>query len=817
MLSNCLRSGACSLALLALAPVAEAVTLVWDGGGPNANWSALDDKPGPNFGRTNWSGKNLLPNVGDDFVFDGGNRLNNSNDIAALGSIGSLTFAAGAGAFTLGGTGFALTGSLDNLSKARQTLNLPITVGASGTSWDGGSGGVAITGAFALGNQALTLSQKITIQDLSQPFVIGHSGTASLTLASGSRVLSGSATVGENSGTGTLLVTGADSRFDVGGGQIFIGNHHGTGSAQVLDSGAIVAGDINLGDDGGSGSLRVADTGSSVAYQDLTIGNNGPGRLEIGAGGVVSGRAGIVGWGKPGSAQVSGAGAAWTVSNFLTIGGIQSGTLAIDQAGSVTAGWAFLGGGYPNPSSLSVSGAGSNLRLVGLQGLAGNLAIYGGSAMNIDGGAQASMDGATLDGVAGAGGVAAVTVRGDGSAWRTGGDVVLSGPSTIQVLAGGLMSAGGLSIGDGGSVTLDGGTLSLGTIATWGSGQLVWTSGTLAFDEARLGDFLPGVMVLSPGHTLQSKNGLQVGTGNLLLLAGGQFAGQLALAGGSVVALAGAVPMDAITGIRGHGSVVGAVVGGPTTTITADGGLSLGDITAANGFAFDGRLGVGGGQVVLLSAGPATPGEQVLLGQGGQLVAANGLLLSAGRSLSFTGQSSVLGAFVNDGLVAGTAGTLSFLNDVSGSGDFIGDIVFRAGFSPGHGAARVDFGQGDASFDTHAMLTLELFGSGHDELAGIDLLTFNGRLQLVFGDGFDPAAGTRFALLDFGSFAGALGSDSIEVQGFDRRRLDFSRLAIDGSLLVTAVPEPATWALWAAGLVLLFRRRPACAAAPARR
>ena len=88
-------------------------------------------------------------------------------------------------------------------------------------------------------------------------------------------------------------------------------------------------------------------------------------------------------------------------------------------------------------------------------------------------------------------------------------------------------------------------------------------------------------------------------------------------------------------------------------------------------------------------------------------------------------------------------------------------------------------------------------------------ITFNGRLSVVFGNGFAPSAGS-FQLFSFASFAGSLAADRIDVTGFDRARLDFSHLAADGSFNVAAVPEPSSYAMFAAGpglMELMVRRR----------
>ncbi len=100
-------------------------TITWTGGGANANWSTA----------ANWGG--VAPVAGCDLDFAAATGLATTNDLAAGTQFGSLTFNAGAGAFTLNGNSVKLSGTITNNSANTQTINLSL----------GGTNGVTKAGA----------------------------------------------------------------------------------------------------------------------------------------------------------------------------------------------------------------------------------------------------------------------------------------------------------------------------------------------------------------------------------------------------------------------------------------------------------------------------------------------------------------------------------------------------------------------------------------------------------------------------------------------------------------------------------------------
>jgi fibronectin-binding autotransporter adhesin len=160
--------------MLAVAPVAAVLSAqtshaaidTWNGGGGNALWSNA----------ANWGGTPISPL--DSLIFGGTIDLTPSNDFPVGTTFGSITFAPGAGNFTLSGNGIILGdspfnggiaidptnysfslnnyNSLVNSGTGLETVTMPLTLSALSATApsggfhiiSGGTGGLAINGAF---------------------------------------------------------------------------------------------------------------------------------------------------------------------------------------------------------------------------------------------------------------------------------------------------------------------------------------------------------------------------------------------------------------------------------------------------------------------------------------------------------------------------------------------------------------------------------------------------------------------------------------------------------------------------------------------
>ncbi len=111
--------------------------------------------------------------------------------------------------------------------------------------------------------------------------------------------------------------------------------------------------------------------------------------------------------------------------------------------------------------------------------------------------------------------------------------------------------------------------------------------------------------------------------------------------------------------------------------------------------------------------------------------------------------------------IVNVAGTATFNGLFNGGAGFSGTqnlVVFNGGYSPGDSPAQINFG-GNVSFGSANTLTMELAGTNagaqYDQLNVSDTATFGGTLDVVLLNGFVPAAGQVFHLINAGARLGS--------------------------------------------------------------
>lgn len=645
-------------------------------------------------------------------------------------------------------------------------------------------------------------------------------------------------------GQGSELKVGS---MTIGMGQpIYPGNRF---EMAVLDGGSVEGGNLIAGMQGGeAGGVRVAGAGSTWRSVGTELGRYGNGTLSIEAG--ARGLTSTLSLGRYGGAQgaltVTGAGSFLDTAGLLgNLAGSASVTVA-DGAELLTTGF-YLGGSAQ--ASLTVSG-GATLRApyLELRGTRTTADVRSGGsvrvdytasfsdlALTLDGGRLHAEQAMTFTGVA-------LALRGDGrlssaqSMVLDGGTVALAGTAvltapwslalgdtapTIVTMAGGRIETRDLTLSGPAGTTVDitAGELRASTLTLGAGTTLRQSGGTLAVDGLlRLGYSGPATLN-TRGGVVSFGSEVQVGPQGLVEVGLPTMPGTIRLAGGTWMG-------GLMTGhLIGHGSFVGALSTQAGVQLVAhQGTLVVGNPNGSPSVVIGGDTTVGGGATLELRdlqrarmGGTLTLTEGATLrantsghaGHGwGELELADTLVASVRGSARIDAQ--VLGGGLFRLVDANPSARLVFAGELLGNPRFDGrgEVVVEGLHDPGGAGQAVtgDFGNGtvDLRYGDGAHLVLDLLQpAAFDRLVDIGTLTAGGTLALRFGDADGWAGGAVVDLLDFGAFGG--GFAAYEVAGLDRNRLDFSRLALDGTVTVSAVPEPGTWALWLAGLAAVGR------------
>lgn len=269
-----------------------------------------------------------------------------------------------------------------------------------------------------------------------------------------------------------------------------------------------------------------------------------------------------------------------------------------------------------------------------------------------------------------------------------------------------------------------------------------------------------GAWNVQAGGALETDGHYSLGANRLLLLSGGKVN-----ANGFV--------MGADSTLRGHGTIASRLTSNGLSNariqIDPGGSLMAGDASLTDGFDFDGELVIDSrstapASMVVHDANSASIGT-TFVGAFGTLSATNGLSLRTGRTLTAGDSATIDGAFINNGTVAGPAGTpVRFAGAVAGRGSYSGKVRFDSTVSLS-GAAPLSGVQVQAEhvqFAPSAQLEIDLFGvapTAFDRIQATGLVNVAGTLKLMFvSDFYTPALGHSHRIVSAGALIGRFSS-----------------------------------------------------------
>lgn len=380
------------------------------------------------------------------------------------------------------------------------------------------------------------------------------------------------------------------------------------------------------------------------------------------------------------------------------------------------------------------------------------------------------------------------------------------------------LTAGRLALGDhGGSghlVIEDGARVHATSLVLGGSGSGLVQAAPWARVQATHLDI--GAGGRAELHRIEIEEA-RIQRGGLLQLPAAYAAGghirSLELAGGTLERSSGTATL---TQLGGFGLVRGDL--GTLQGLSVFGGdLALHGQAAGDGLQVQQFMGLGIGDDLELGFDTAVRTPVLSLGGSSRLSSRSVLevgLLAVGNFLGDT----VLDAPLRLEGGVSISGRLALHGDVSGPGQFVntsglrrGSLSLLAAYRPE--AERSRFTMNSVTLGDSALLELDLASPDSFESLAFDgLLKAGGTLRLRFGDVPGWNAGATLDLLDWDSLEG--GFAQVEVLGLDTARVDLSRLAIDGTVGVSPVPEPAGWAMLGLGIGFIAWRRRAVLAQP---
>lgn len=704
------------------------------------------------------------------------------------------------------------------------------------------SGGAAAAGTVTLKGGSFSVRDQVTI---------GVFGTGSFTQSGGNATLGG-LVLGyqlDSRGTGSYTLNSNDGASNLNsGGWVDIGV--GGGSSSFTQSGNTshqVA-----------GRLQVGKAGSYT----LNGGTLSAGYLIIRAGGVISQTGGTLNL--VNSADSSNAGSFVWTGGVLHFSGDASfadaGLLARNT--TLTSAMSLRVDGMLTQSDASVLSLTGGQLQVGNANLSGQVIVGQGSSFSATtrlsnygslqlaggrlGGAGQLFNVTELNGhgrIDGTGGFVNA-----GLLTQSGGDLILSNTGVNEnrgswnLLAGRQLTLSGAQLNNQGQINLNGG-------AVVGSGALLNTSqGTISGSGSIGSGFINlGSLVVEQGQiridqSFVNKGQILLG-GNTASLSGAQIDNRGLIQGFGKINnnVAQADSSGSIEAQGGTLTVAGQIVGSNRGILAAgDGGKLLisqglasnagqiqlsGGTLDNNGRALVNEVGASINGFGTLRSGTLSNKGQILLSGGTSAVRAD-IVAQAGSEIVLSGQSntSFYGSVevmsdaelrVSEGSVATFAGLVKQRtgSNINGDGKMFFEGGLNIGNSPGYGYIQgsvvfassnfyeAEIGGTAACTAQSCALGSPLLDSSFDKLVIGGNLRMGGTLTLKSWNGFVAQAGQSFDLLDWGSSSGTF--KTINASGLSLAagtKLDYSQLYTNGTITVTAVPEPESYALMLAGL-----------------
>jgi T5SS/PEP-CTERM-associated repeat protein len=568
--------------------------------------------------------------TGAALITGAGSKWSNSRNFY-VGSFGTATLNIEDGGAVVSGS----TGYIGNNYGSIGTA----TVTGAGSKWLNGGGALYVgrsgSGTLNVTNGGLVTSSEAYVGDNSTStatisgggskwangnyMYVGYSGCGTLTIDNGAQVTGGIGYLGYAAGaSGAAIVTGTGSTWALDGA-LFVGRS-GAGTLTV-ESGAVVTtktlyaslndlksagngtinanglvSDMELAFDGSYGTSRQFPFGSGGVLNlnvdgsaVLGAGHKGSGALRISNGRAITSSTGYLGCvaGSSGTATVTGTGSRWTTAFDLYVGDYGAGTLNVENGGQANSARGYLGSNHGSTGVGNIGGTGSRWTNGGYL----YVGRYGAGELNIKNGGQVTNTrGRVGDGADSSG---TVTVAGAGSTWTNseslyvgymgrGALVVESGGQVSNMsayLASLLGSAGTAHVAGNGSRWTCNGYLNVGdsgsgALTIEAGGQVSNATGYLGYQSSAAGT----ATVTGPGSRWANSSALYVGNsgaGTLYLEAGGQVtAASIAVKNGASTLNAHVSNNNML--VLGTASTPGAFTNNGKTNFYADGFLTAG-------------------------------------------------------------------------------------------------------------------------------------------------------------------------------------------------------------------------------------------------